>query len=282
MRIAVTTDFSDLSTHAFRPSASLARAFEADLCLVHQRRPSLLAPPERVEDYKDELESRLEDLARNAPAFAGVSVKPVFLRGESVTALAEGLGDFDLVVMATHGRTGLRHLLLGSFAERLIRVSPRHVLVSRIEDADFQPKKILVAHDFTKAKTGTTDVALDWAQKFSAEVKLLSVVDTKPAAPDASAEFRRGSDALYDGVRQDARRQLQEIAGEERWGDLSLEIVVTDGDPVEKILEHSTGCDLVVVGRHGRASLERLFLGTVAEQVIRSAPCSVLVVEHPA
>ena len=194
--------------------------------------------------------------------------------------LREALADYDLVITATHGRTGFQHMVLGSFAEKLVRVSASPVLVTRSEGGTFEPRRILVAHDFSKSTTTNVDVAFEWARKFSAEIKFLTVVDTQQGTTGFQVEFLKNWGEYYDLVRQDALGKLKRIAGEERWQDLLVEIDVTDGAPAQRIVEESKNFDLVVVGRHGHLYLERLFLGSVAEKVLRNVECSVLVVEH--
>ena len=250
LRLAVTTDLSDFSVRAFGPSASLARSFEADLYLVHQGLFTLLSRPKKTNEYFSELEKHLAQLAKS-PEFEGLSVTPQLVRGGNVATLKEALDDYDLVVTATHGRTGFKHMVLGSFAEKVVRVSASPVLVSRSEGGKFEPRRILVAHDFSKPTTTSVEVAYEWAKKFSAEVKFLTVVDTQEGVTGFQAEFLRNWGEYYDLVRQDALRKLKEIAGEERWQDLLVEIDVAEGDPAQRILEESKNFDLVVVGRHG-------------------------------
>lgn len=270
---------SEFSGRAFGPSASLAKSFEAELYLVHQGLLTLFSRPKETDEYFSDLEKHLVQLAKS-PEFEGLSVTPHLVRGGNVVTLREALDDYDLVVAATHGRTGLKRMVLGSFAEKLVRVSGSPILVSRSNGGTFEPRRILVAHDFSKPTTTSVELAYEWAKKFSAEVKILTVVDTQQGVTGFQAEFLRSWGEYYDLVRQDALGKLQKIADEERWQDLLLEIDVADGDPAQRILEESKNFDLVVVGRHGHLYMERLFLGHVAEKVVRSVECSVLVVEH--
>ena len=275
LRFAVTTDMSEFSKRSFGPAVSLARKFAADLHLVHQDRLTTLAAPEQIADYFVDVERQLEKLASSGD-LEGSGVTPRLIRESHILALADALADYDLVITATHGRTGLQHLLLGSFAEKLVRVSSSPVLVTRGEGGAFEPKRILVAHDFTKSTMTSVEVAYDWAQRFSAEIKFLTVVPEL----DSAVEARGGWAGYHDIVRRNALAKLEEIAGEERWQELLVEVDVAVGSPISCIVNEARDFDLVVVGRHGHLYREKLFLGNVAERVLRGVSCSVLVVEH--
>lgn len=283
MRIAVTTDFSDLSQEAFGPSVSIARAFGADLCLVHQTQygyaPMGTTPLLSTEGLLEAVAERLADLAGSAPQFEGLEVEPRLIKGGTPLVLGDVLSETDLVVTATHGRTGLRRVLLGSFAEKIVRVCAAPVLVCRSVKETFEPRKILVAHDFSRHPTATVELANAWARKFNSEVKLLSVLESERIL--GLGEKSQGWHDYCEILRQDAQRKLDQIVAEWRWDDLDTSVEVIDGDPAERIIEASSSFDLVVVGRHARSPLERALLGSVAGSVIRRANCSVLVVEQP-
>ena len=117
-------DFSDESRAALRVAADLARRVGAELTLFHaESADSMLqaaaTPAGRLGEWKREAE-RL-GVERVATASAS---------GQPATTIVEAAmsGGFDLVVMGTHGRTGFRHALMGSVAEKVVRMSPVPVL----------------------------------------------------------------------------------------------------------------------------------------------------------
>jgi nucleotide-binding universal stress UspA family protein len=137
--IVCATDFSACSRAALRTAAELARRFGATLTLAHVVELPLLANPEAgpiaslrasacelVEDGLAEWKLAAEDIA-------GRPVATVMLEGtpwDRITRLAAD-GHTDLVVVGTHGRTGIQHALVGSVAERIVRHAPCPVLVVR-------------------------------------------------------------------------------------------------------------------------------------------------------
>ena len=127
------TDFSDLAGHAFQMACALARDYGARLivCHVYQPPPVVygefgVAPPPPEEAP----ESLRERLANIHPADEGVDVQHYLLEGDPAEEIFELARDSmcDLIVMGTHGRTGLGRLLMGSVAERVMRRAPCPVL----------------------------------------------------------------------------------------------------------------------------------------------------------
>lgn len=153
-KILVPVDFSEHSERALRTAVMLARGAGASLTLVHVYDPIALAVPQGYELLGEaQVRGLLDELQRNLAqqkklALAEASTDPVgahpllvetrLLHGfvaTEICQLAEERG-FDLIVMGTHGRRGLRHALLGSVAERVVRMAPCAVLTVRMPKAD--------------------------------------------------------------------------------------------------------------------------------------------------
>jgi nucleotide-binding universal stress UspA family protein len=139
-KILVPVDFSEPSREALRFACDLARRYEAQVTLLHAYQlpgyafPEgyLVAGPASVNDLLGLVDKALAEARREAEA-EGVKVETRAVMGvafaEIVRAAREG--GFDLVVMGTHGRTGLKHALLGSVAEKVVRKAPCPVLTVR-------------------------------------------------------------------------------------------------------------------------------------------------------
>jgi nucleotide-binding universal stress UspA family protein len=132
-RILHPTDFSEQSRHAFRLAGALAGDYGAKLLLVYVKPLPVVAPTEVVtlppepQDYHDTLRDQLDALKPEDPR---VAVERYLLIGDEaaeIIDLAKEEG-CDLIVMGTHGRTGLGRLLLGSVAEQVVRKAPCPVL----------------------------------------------------------------------------------------------------------------------------------------------------------
>jgi nucleotide-binding universal stress UspA family protein len=147
-RILVPTDFSEPSEHAARYAAELAKRYEAEIHCIHVSDipADLLAtstyymtgPSEQfVDQVRDESRKSLESFS--AKNFPGMSVKTAFLEGRPFVEIIRYARDekIDLIVIATHGRTGLKHALFGSVAEKVVRKAPCPVLVVKRDERDF-------------------------------------------------------------------------------------------------------------------------------------------------
>lgn len=137
------------------------------------------------------------------------------------------------------------------------------------------PQKILVPIDFSQGSEQALDYACALAKKIGATVHLVHGLDaalpelTLTLSSEMLRSLRDGNQAALDRL-ADARRANVEIG-------MTL---VMEGDPREVIhaAAEKLGVDLIVMGTHGRRGLARLFLGSVAEDVSRRAPCPVLLV----
>ncbi len=141
-RICCPIDFSDASRAAMEVAADLARRFGADLVLLHAYPipgytfpdGSVVASPKMMQDLADQAQKHLEEWRVDAEKLVGAPrVTAEKAIGEPAAEILEAAKDAraDLIVMGTHGRTGLEHALMGSIAERVVRRAPCPVLTVR-------------------------------------------------------------------------------------------------------------------------------------------------------
>ncbi len=135
-KICCAIDFSEPSRFAMKEAADLARRLQADLTLLHvyeARAPSPEILLSKFEQAAAEMESKMATWQGEAERIAGRPVRSMVLTGSAANEILRfvGEGSFDLVVTATHGHTGLKHLVLGSVAERVVRQAHCAVLVVR-------------------------------------------------------------------------------------------------------------------------------------------------------
>ena len=133
--IVIATDFSEASLLAMETGFTLAQDSEAEVHLLHVLNPPVGMDPmgtvtPSIPDLEEAAKSQLENLVpENTPE--GVIIHPVLLRGSPPKAIATFARKkaADLIVVGTHGRTGLGRLFMGSTAEALLRQAPCHVMV---------------------------------------------------------------------------------------------------------------------------------------------------------
>jgi nucleotide-binding universal stress UspA family protein len=145
-------------------------------------------------------------------------------------------------------------------------------------------RNILVATDFGEASMTAIVYGRELARRFHATLHVLHVTD------DLAARVMTGSGLPYDVSRTQAdieaagRRQLDAIVtGDDRPEPRTKTIQVTSTAPAHAIVSYArdTNVDLIILGTHGRGPVAHLFMGSVAERVVRMAPCPVLTVRHP-
>lgn len=142
--------------------------------------------------------------------------------------------------------------------------------------------KILVPTDFSRHSENAANVAADLGRRYDAPVSLLHVWRSEYISVP-------GDTALYDPADHpkltERFQQLIELAKIQlqTTGARVGETALIEGSPAKEICKfaHETRCDLIVMGSHGRSGIERILLGSVAEHVVRHAPCAVLAVRLP-
>jgi nucleotide-binding universal stress UspA family protein len=132
-------------------------------------------------------------------------------------------------------------------------------------------RRILCATDFSEASTPAWSFAIRLARATSARLSLLHVVPFVPLPIEGAIDAQTYQQLLEDD-RRDALQKLEALV-RERAGGVAADVRVEDGPPAPRILDvaERDGADLVVVGTHGRAGLDRLLLGSVAEHVVQLA-----------
>jgi nucleotide-binding universal stress UspA family protein len=147
-KILVPLDFSALSKEALLWAIDLARRYDASLTLLHVYQPISFALPEGyvlptpsvLADLEVSLGKSLDDARRDVEEKSGMRVDTKLLQGApfaEIVRLARE-GSYDLIVLSTHGRTGIRHALLGSVAEKVVRKAQCPVLTVRPSGHEFE------------------------------------------------------------------------------------------------------------------------------------------------
>jgi nucleotide-binding universal stress UspA family protein len=163
--------------------------------------------------------------------------------------------------------------LLKKFARRTIHFVPTFT-------------KILAATDFSDDSNLALSYAVELAQKFSAEVIVLHV--DQPLAPVMVSDLNPGLDVgamgrIAEEQRLAALRELDQTTARLRESGTKSRGLLKVGAPFLEIIStaQAEGADLIVMGTHGRTGLVHVLMGSVAERVVRKAPCAVLTVRHP-
>jgi nucleotide-binding universal stress UspA family protein len=284
--ILVATDFSDHAAAAVDAAAALARRFDAELHWVHALElivpmfePYAVALPEDfLGDARRAADARLQ-AAQEATGLAGS-----YHLGDSPPhlAIADRAAEVsaDLVVIGTHGLTGVRRALLGSVAERTVKSSPCSVLTVKGSLDLPGLETIVVATDFSAAADRAVGRAVALGEAIGARIHVVHSVHmvTAFATPyDISLPA-----SIADGVRKAATQKLAELTASLGEG-IEITSELREEPPADAISEaaEAVGAKLIVTGSRGLHGLAHAFLGSIAEHTVRHAPCSVWIERGP-
>lgn len=287
-KILCPIDFSAGSKQAMRTAVRLANEHAAELVVFHAWHMPLpmedgmyFLSGDVLTAMSTDAERAVEDAVREAQQLGAKQVSGKCVTGLPWTEIVRMLEKhaFDLCVVGTHGRTGLKRIFLGSVAEKVVRHAPCAVLVVR-SDSEPQPyRSVLCPTDFSTSAHAAAEVAADLVAP-DGTLTLVHVIEAPTAVSGelTLADFakdldRRSYEALAAEAERVKPRTRAQVKTQSRVGYAGAEtLAALDDGPV----------DLVVMGSHGRTGLVRALLGSVAEKVVRHAGCPVLVVRQRA
>jgi nucleotide-binding universal stress UspA family protein len=264
-RILFPTDGSDTAE----------RALDLAVAVADTNQPSLSRIQGQVVDALEGEGQRIVDEAGSRARNAGVDVTTDVIQGGPSRTILDYVDDrgVDFVVMGTRGEHDVERLLLGSVTERVVRSAPVPVLaVPPDSDRTYPPESVLVGTDGSDGSDAALGEGIDLASDAGATLHVVSVledsllgIDVRSAA--AADERERRDENLLATARQRA-----EDAG------VAVETAIEEGGVVDSLNDYAAdnGVDLVVVGTHGRTGIDRRLLGSVTEDLLRTANVPVL------
>lgn len=277
--ILLTTDFSACSQGTVPYARSLAQLHGSTVHLLHVLDPEPttghLIPDIDSEDEDATARTEMQALA-SSDALKDIPHTQSLKPGVVWDVVSEMIGDLgiDLVIVGTHGGHGLRHFVLGSVAEQILRNASCPVLsigpdIRRRGLADGKITTILCATDLSPASGNVFDHSLNLARASDAKLILLHAVDA-----DGAAENQ------LEQLTSDAKRRLLNLI--EGCSDLHCRVTVDCGPAANTILSKADefSADLIVMGAHGGGLGAAHIPWTVVHQVVSNALCPVVTLAH--
>lgn len=283
-RVLFPTDGSECAEDARRYAFHLADHVDASVHVIHVE--------ERKVELADVIDVREADILAELHAPYPEEESPMAeprVQERTVVhpSAAEGIltytaeHDTNLIVLGTHGRRGIRRFMLGSVAEEVLRRASCPVMTvgrgAKPPEA-MEGGHMLVPLGFSEYQDGLLAHAREIARIYGMKVTLLHVVEmwglpdvygigSKVPAPNKIAERTEGV--------------LEKEAGELREQGMEVKVEVRSGHAAKEILDTAADLDVdfLTIATHGRTGMERVLMGSVAENVIRQAPCPVFAVK---
>ena len=289
------TDFSHCADQALTHAVYLAEKYQAALHLLHvvtlfEDQPDVLNDElAETEVLVRKLEEKAESELQNVANTHGSDDMEIVTNQKRAISAAPAILEYaskngiDLIVMGTHGRRGIEHLLLGSVAEEVVRLADCPVFTIR-ESEKVKPiklfERILVPVDFSDHSKKALAYAKEIADSYDANLQLLHIIEDT-IHPAFSLSGKSSIFDLVPGIEEDCNRRIKELIQETGISKENTEIIVKGGQAAHDIIKFAKDnlSDLVVIATHGLTGIENLLLGSVTEKVVRMASCPVFTVK---
>lgn len=291
VRLATLIALSDLSEPARQAAARaalLARDANAMLEVLYVLESSLLDELRRILGRTQESVARrmVDDARESLASFAAAAGQPFGVAAgahlatgsllDEIGSRADAL-DADLLVLGARGAGVIRHLVLGSTAERLLRKSTRSLLVVRRSPRE-PYRRVLIPVDFSAWSVAS----MHWAAAVApgAEIILFHAFEVPFEGKMRFAGVDEASILRYlDAMRTESAHRLRELATQAGFKSGECLSLAAHGDATTRTLElaKERSVDLIAVGKHGRGITEEFLLGSTTKHLLSLADCDMLV-----
>jgi nucleotide-binding universal stress UspA family protein len=302
-KVLVPTDFSETAGRAVNHGALLANAFGAKLILMHvleneiwqgvssypvaSMHTSLVDLPALLEEHA---RNKLDETAMSSYVSAVPERELVILKEyPAVAEIAKyaKANSIDLIVIGTHGRTGISEWLFGSTTEKLLRVAPCPVLTIGPKAEQYPEEevfdKVFFPFDLSDASKHALRYACAIAQEYNAELDLMHVIEYKKLPKVYGIKGHEIFREVVDLEKQILEEMDNEVSNlYEGNHPYQARFTVKTGKPFKEIIKFAeeSGAKLIVVGNTGINETRGHKLGSTAENVVPRASCPVLVVNN--
>jgi nucleotide-binding universal stress UspA family protein len=263
-RILVPTDFSDYAEYALKVAAKVARENNGEIFIVHMLElPSQMADavssgaaiPE-IMLFLNKAHEKLEELLER-DYLQGLKVSEAIKYERAFEGIIKHSEDYDIdmVIMGSHGASGVKELLVGSTTEKIVRNSDAPVLIIKNETDNFNGNRFVFASDFSEETRFPFEKVLKIAKMLNSHLDLVMV--NTPNSFKTSAQ---------------AQKIMKEFISNYEYDNYSLHIY-NDSNIETGILNfsNSVNADLIGMCTHGRTSLYHFFNGSISEGLVNHA-----------
>lgn len=281
MKILVPIDFSELSEKALEVANEFAKLVNGKITPFHSHipiseldEPYALGMSSQVYQDFEEIESNLGERVAEISAKKIEKARldsPIIAMGNPAQAIIDASEDYDYVIMSTHGRTGFTRFLLGSVAEKVLRLSHTPVIIVE-DDSDVDHfKKILVTTDFSDNSTVAFPHAINIAEKSGADIDLIHILS-----------YDQFDDGIEDKSLKKIREERIKIFEKEHFhafkGKVNAQVIVSLDSPHEAIYKYvkENPYNLIVMSTVGRTGINYMMMGSTTANLVRHVNTAIL------
>lgn len=284
-RILCPIDLTPESDEALRYGIALAKAYDAQLLVVHCADGYSVGGLNQRAQLVKRIESSVLKHLR-FPTLAAFKWQALLVHGDPKRAIVETAAErgVDMIVMLSRRRP-YAAALLGSTAESVCRTAPCPVMVTHNAELDWAGettnevglRRVLVAYDFSSDSELALSYGLSLAQEYQAELHMLHVLPSRAYRPE-SPEVANLPHSIEMGFQEAAVRLKAALPAETR-ETREVKQAVREGHPYREVLGYAdeAGIDLICMGASGTGFGMRALFGSNADRVLRQAPCPVLI-----
>ncbi|MCX7759604.1 MAG: universal stress protein [Hydrogenothermaceae bacterium] len=278
-KLLLPIDLTESSEIGFKTVESLSKKLNPELFLLYVLEPIKDIPfdifeeeIQHLHDLKYKLKEEAEKtLSRYVEILISENIKSSYsiVEGDEVESILDFTqkNKIDLIVIPAHKKTKVEYKALGSVSLRVASKATSSVLVVKQKPV-LDIKNILVNYDFLPSSIKALEKAVYLAKNFGSSIKVIHVDND-----EHYTHFK----SVYQKVIEKKLKLLEEI--KERYKNIDISTTLIKGNPKEEILKeiHSNGYDLVVMGKRNPVNKSRIFIGSLALEILRESPISVLI-----
>jgi len=270
-KVLIATDGSEVSEYMVEFALDFASALEFEVFVVY-----VSDEPIEEGDHEPSIgeqavryavaEATKRGIVADSEIIYGIPAVDIIRKSNEIGAKA--------IIMGSVGRTGLSRFLVGSVAERVIKLAYGPVIVIRKpehENGGMKLRSMLIATDGSEANKPAIRSGLRLASRLSMEVSAISVNDKRDAPHTNFSE-------AWEALNEESKNAVAEVIQQGHKLGLNVDPIIVDGVPHKEISQRSGNFDIVVIGSVGRSGIFPGRVGSVAERVVRYAKCPVMVV----
>jgi nucleotide-binding universal stress UspA family protein len=272
--ILATTDLTGRSVYALQRAVQIKRESDAQLTVMHVVEHGLTKRFQ--ERYCADALSELQAWKRSLHEISQLGLEVKVAIGDPFSTIVDlvGIEHIDMAVLGGPGKGGLKELFTGTTVERVIRLSDTPVLMVT-QHASGPYKRVVVAVDFSRS----AQRAVQWASRIAPNADISLIHAWQPAIRAGGSDDGR-ADAANQRLRDQELTQLRALVAS-NVPERPFDVQMIEDEPCRAIRRAvaTANAELLVMGTHGRGRIASALIGSVAQELLATPPCDVLVVK---